>query len=450
MPYEKVPSEAKQMSTEIKPEKSLLYNAEFLEEINSKSSEITEINDFVNEFFLYFVIPSIEKNNELKNKDEGLLTLQNDSGDYSKSVFRGVYLLLITMFYMVAMPLYVLFKFRAVENNPHEANSLAVMHSPASYSKMAFLKNKGVIFYADSPVYEPSDIDLSLYSQPLLTRLTGVLGIPWLGIKDFFTLFVMANRHLGFVSAMNVLSYYRKRLAHKATFEFYLNRLLKSAKPDVFYTGNKEDRFALIEKRLCNRHSIKTVCIPHGLEYAFKMPAGLVGDVFYCNSQYAKEYLEKLYSHCKNDFVFDRSVVSQMLSRHVKAQKEKRIIFFPESREPEKNLVIIKFLKAANIKFYVKLHGKDSLDNYRPFIDESSLVNDFDDAISNSICLARKSTVLLEAIYNHSTPIAILVDDKDRSYFEFMFPSLKDENILKVYSLDELKNLIDNLRLDNV
>jgi hypothetical protein len=424
-----------------------LWNTDLLAEVNIKSDEIVERNDYVNEFFLYYVIPFIEKISLLKKQDDGNLILKNNFGDYLKSIFQVVYSALIIIFYVVTLPLYVLFRFRALENDSLEVRSLVVIRSPAAHSKMAFLKNKGIAFYADSLVYQATEINLSLYSQSLFTRLMGVGVIPWMGFKDFFTLFIMASRHLGFVLAVNVVVYYRKRLVHKVTFEFYLDKLLKIAKPNVLYTGNKEDRFALIEKRLCNENSIKTVCIPHGLEYSFKMPAGLVGDVFYCNSQNAKNYLERLYRNSKTGFIFDRSIVGQMLSRHVKTQKEKQIVFFPESREPKKNLAIIQFLKTQNINFYVKLHIKDSLDHYRPFIDESILVNDFDNAISNSICLARKSTILLEAVYNHSIPIAVLVDDKDRAYFEFMFPALNDENILKVCSFKELQNLLKRLKI---
>jgi hypothetical protein len=441
------PASYKMAQAEEKSDENLLGNTEILAEINSKSAEIVESNDYTNEFFLYYIIPIIEKTSQLKNQDGGSLILQNNFGDYLKSIFRVVYSFFIIIFHVIALPLYVLLRFRALENNLLKANSLAVIRSPAAYSKMAFLKNKGITFYTDSFVYQDSEVNLSLYSQSLFTRLMGIGVIPWMGCKDFVALFIMATRHLGFVSAVNVVVYYRKRLAHKVTFEFYLGKLLKNAKPDVFYTGNKEDRFALIEKKLCNENSIKTVCIPHGLEYAFKMPAGLVGDVFYCNSLYAKDYLEKLYRNGKTGFVFDRSIVSQMLSRDVKTQKEKQIVFFPESREPEKNLAIIRFLKTQNVNFYVKLHVKDSLDHYRPFIDESTLINDFDDAISNSICLARKSTVLLEAIYNHSIPIAVLVDNKDRAYSEFMFPALNDESIRKVYSFKELQNLLKRLKI---
>ena len=437
----------KKVQAEEKLDENLLYNSEFLAEINSKSDEIVESNDYVNEFFLYYVIPFIEKISLLKKQDEGNLILKNNFGDYLKSIFQVVYSALIIIFYVVTLPLYVLFRFRALDNNPLKVNFLTVIRSPAAHSKMAFLKNKGVIFYTDSLVYQDTEINLSLYSQSLFTRLIGAGVIPWMGFKDFFALFIMANRHLGFISAVNVVVYYRKRLAHKVTFEFYLDKLLKNSKLNVFYTGNKEDRFALIEKRLCAENGIKIVCTPHGLEYAFKMPAGLVGDVFYCNSQYVKDYLEKLYRSSKTEFVFDRSIVNQMLSKHIEIQEKKQIIFFPESREPKKNLAIIQFLKAQNVNFNVKLHVKDSLDHYRPFIDESTLVNDFDDAISNSICLARKSTVLLEAVYNNSIPIAVLVDDKDRDYFEFMFPALNDESIRKVYSFKELQNLLKRLKI---
>ncbi|QKI89771.1 hypothetical protein [Thiomicrorhabdus xiamenensis] len=427
-----------------------LYTAEFLEEVNNYSDRIVERNDYVNEFFLYFVVPQLERTRQLKMQNNTEIENSVCYWNYFKFTLHGVYLFFISVFYSVVIPSYVLLKYRRNEKRLNPTQSLAVIRSPATYSKMAFLKNQGVLFYADSLVFSSADVELSLYSQSFLSRLIGVFVIPWLSIKDFFSLFLMVRRHLGFVSAVGMLSYYRKRLSHKVTFGFYLSRLLKNVKPHVFYTGNKEDRFALIEKRLCHEVGIKSVCIPHGLEYSFKMPGGLVGDIFYCNSESAKYHLESLYAQSRTKFLFDENVVFKMLSRHTEALSSKKLVFFPESREPEKNLVIIDFLKRQGFDFLVKLHGKDSLENYRSVIDESCLVDDFDQAISNSICLARKSTVLLEAIYNHSVPIAILVDMKDRAYFEFMFPSLKDESILKVYSFDELKSLVKILRAQNV
>lgn len=435
---------------ESEPDVTLLYTTELLGEVNHYSDQILERNHYVNELFLYFVVPKLEKERLLKIKNNESAALTDSFFDVTKSVLKIAYLFFINFFYLFSLSLYVLVKYGQGKDKTSLSHSLAVIRSPATYSKMAFLKKEGVTFYTDSLVYRASDSSLSLYAQSFLTRLSGVFSIVVLGVKDFISLFLMAWRHLDFIPAVSVMNYYSKRLAHKVTFQFYLSKLLKKIKPETFYTGNKEDRFALIEKQVCSELGIKTVCIPHGLEYAFKMPGGVVGDVFYCNSLYAKDYLSNLYGDAGTIFFFDKTVVMQMLSRHVEAQNQKRIVFFPESREPAKNLAIIDFLKKQGVDFLVKLHGKDSLDNYRPLIDESYLIDDFDEAISNSICLARKSTVLLEALYNHSTPVAALVDAKDRAYFEFMFPSLNDDSILKVYSFDELKGLVEKLRTRNV
>lgn len=427
-----------------------LYTSEFLDELNNYSDCIVERNDYVNEFFLYFVVPQLEKTRDLKLKNNGSVLPPVNFWDYTRSFAILVCVFFTHLIYLVALPFFVLVKFKQESLTSCLNQPFAVIRSQATFSKMSFLKERGVFFYNDSLVYGSADNELSLYSQSLSVRLRGILVIPLLGTKDFSALFLMAWRYVGVIAAVDVLSYYRKRLVHKVTFEFYLSSLLKTAKPEILYTGNKEDRFALIEKRLAHDLRIKTVCIPHGLEYSFKMPAGLVGEIFFCNSLASQKYLKNLYGIGETNFVFDESIVSQMLSRHLESTNLKKVVFFPESREPQKNLVIIEFLKKAGIQFFVKLHGKDSLENYNGVIDESFLICDFDLAISNSICLARKSTVLLEAVYNHSIPIAVLVDSKDSAYFEFMFPSLKDESIFKVYTFAELKILVEKLKEQNV
>ena len=83
---------SKTIAIDEKSDKSFLYNAECLAEINAKSDEIIERNDYVNEFFIYFVIPFIEKTSQLNNKNEDALSIENKLGDYFKSVFLGIYL----------------------------------------------------------------------------------------------------------------------------------------------------------------------------------------------------------------------------------------------------------------------------------------------------------------------------------------------------------------------
>jgi len=447
-----------------------IYSPLFLKEVNDKVDNISERNDYINELFLYFIIPLYEKVYQLKYAGkQNLKSLQLEQwlyfalrrvtrkkvsslellSSYIKASLSLIYILLVSLLYILALPAYILVSFKS-EIRHVRSESIAVIRSTATYSKIAFLEKEGVLFFFDSFAFKEEQKRLSLYSAPIFVRLTGLIVIPWLGLKDFITLFLTARKYLGFLSSVKVLAHYKKRIAHKVSFEFYLNYLLRHLKPKRFYTGNKEDRFALIENRLCEANYIKCICMPHGLEYAFRMPAGLVGDIFYCNSQNAKDYLSELYKYSKTHFFFDMNIVEKMLSKNVVNEEEKKVVFFPESREPEKNLSIIKFLKESNINFYLKLHAKDNIENYRPFVDKSFLIDDFTTGITNSITLARKSTILLEAIYNHSIPIAVLVDEKDRAYVEFMFPSLEDEKILKVYSFDELKNLIEELRGENV
>jgi hypothetical protein len=66
-------------------------------------------------------------------------------------------------------------------------------------------------------------------------------------------------------------------------------------------------------------------------------------------------------------------------------------------------------------------------------------IDEFKEAICSNICFSRKSTILLEAIYNNSQAAAILTNNKDRIIFN-TFPSLKDDKINVFYDKDELFN----------
>lgn len=448
-----------------------MYCTTFLHELNAYSDKITQRNAYVNELLLYFVIPLHE---ELKRLDTKLSEKQLEKKCVSldgfgfeahrrhgfklplkdklffsiKSVWELAFSSLCSIVYAFGLAIYGVIWFKS-DATSSGGKSIAVIRAPATYSKMAFLHEQGVSFYSDTLCYKHSDLE-TIFFAPILFRLAALFVIPVYGIRDILTIFFTARKHIGFVLCADAMKYYRKRVPHKVIFEFYLDRLLKMEKPQRYYTGNKEDRFAALEGLLCRKYHIECLCIPHGLEYAYKMPMGLVGDRFYCNTLYAKEYLQGLYEERAGRFVFDKSIVEKMLSKNKPLGVQKKLVFFPESREPEKNLAIIKFLNEMGLVFFVKLHVKDSINNYIPYIDENQLITDFDDAISNSICLARKSTILIESIYNHSIPVAVLVDEKDRSYFEFMFPALKDDSILKAYTFDELKGLVQKLRKDNV
>ena len=129
--------------------------------------------------------------------------------------------------------------------------------------------------------------------------------------------------------------------------------------------------------------------------------------------------------------------VREVVGEHNENNGKSEVIFFPESRGREVNYRIIQQLSEAGVEFKVKLHPSDSVVNYDPYLTEEDVISDFADAISNNICLARKSTVLLESLYNSSTPIAVLFDEIDRSFCEYVFPSLSDPSIRRTYNVEE-------------
>ena len=65
-------------------------------------------------------------------------------------------------------------------------------------------------------------------------------------------------------------------------------------------------------------------------------------------------------------------------------------------------------------------------------------IEDFNKAIQSNICISRKSTILLEAVYNQSKSIALLVDPQDKFEFENIFPALLDTRIYKCFSFEKL------------
>lgn len=277
------------------------------------------------------------------------------------------------------------------------------------YSPLKWLSCPKVIFFAlVKSVRDLSDI---------VSDVRGVLGAKALFLV-FFT--------------------YWLRVSHKALYEACLSRVLDVCSKDVVvYSGNKEDRFAVLETRLCESRCLDLVCIPHGLEYGFNFPMGLCGAEFYCNSSVAAEWLNKLYGVDK--FVFSEAVAKKMLG--VGQDNESlvdRICYFSEPRDVDVNFLIIDALCRAGVDFYVKFHPLDDRAEFFQRFPQLKVIESLDEALKSSICLARKSTVLLEALYRGSKPIAVLVSEKDRTFFEKVFPALNDSRIEKAATVDAL------------
>lgn len=244
---------------------------------------------------------------------------------------------------------------------------------------------------------------------------------------------------MGKCSQLVVLEHYAKRTASTCLYYCLIETLFKEHKPDVYYTGLNLERYAIVEDVLARKYGVKTICIPHGLEYGFKFPYGFTTDRFYTTSNYASDYLNKMYTTQK--FVFDNEIANKMFKRSyiLPENHKKKLIFFTESRDVHVNQEIVEqmlsYLKGTDYKLYLKLHPADKKDNYSSYNIE--FIENFDESICDNICIARKSTVLLEATYNGSLSAAILINNKDKAMF-YTFPSLQSERIMIFTSVKEL------------
>ncbi|WP_028505929.1 hypothetical protein [Ruminococcus sp. FC2018] len=240
--------------------------------------------------------------------------------------------------------------------------------------------------------------------------------------------------------------YYSIRVVQTSAYELFVDRIAAEFKGKRYYTAENLDRFALIQERIAKKHNNTLVCIPHGIEYGFMLPHCFTGDIFYTTSEYSAVYLNKKYN-C-NKFLFDNSIAKKMFYVSHSLIPGKKFVFFTESREPYINVRIIQAIlpvfKKHTVTLYLKFHPADDLKNYSAIIDDVVVVNDFIEAISNSYCIARKSTVLIEALYNDSDSIAILENNKDREIFE-SFPSLSDARINRYDSVESLSAGLEEL-----
>lgn len=321
---------------------------------------------------------------------------------------------------------------------PRAFSGVCIARTFATKNKLEFLKSDGISFFNEAP-FSVND-NFNLYSLPFLYRLKSFI---FSNILFFFDLIKIAKESSAFVPAEMLFKFivsYLIRIPHKVNFESYLYQFISYVKPEFLVTGNKEDRFALAEETVAMSNCLELVCYPHGLEYAVRLPRGVVGNKFYCYSDATKKHYDSIYNDKQQVFFFSSLVVSNLLGKKVDISgKSKNLVFFPESRGKNINCMIVKWMIEKKIPFFLKLHPLDSEMHYTELgFDSNRFIQNFDAAISGNIVLARKSTVLLEALYSDSESCAVLIDDEDYESYNSLFPSLWDERIVKHRNFDSL------------
>ena len=246
------------------------------------------------------------------------------------------------------------------------------------------------------------------------------------------------RKNIGRNCVESAFSYYGNRLVHTLLYEKIINSYFNQYKNHTFYTGNNLDRFSVVEEKIAKKYNLKIVCVPHGLEYGFKFPKGFSGDIFFSTTKKAATYLNQMYSTDK--FIFDRIIAEKMFKvKSFNKTCDRKIIFFTEPREISVNVNIlnelIPLLDKVGLRLSLKLHPKDKLKNYSSF--DVDLIDSIEEALINNICFARKSTTLIECIYNNSKAAAILTNSKDICLFH-AFPSLQNKEIHVATNVSEL------------
>lgn len=249
---------------------------------------------------------------------------------------------------------------------------------------------------------------------------------------------------LGTYAAMASRSYYAKRVVHINFYTEMLDSYFSLFKNKTYITGKIWDRYAMAEKRTAEKYGIKVVVYPHGVGYGFRLPDGFNGDVFYAFSAHSADHFNRIYKTEK--FLFDGNVVGLLLGRkYQKNDGSPKVVFFSEAHEPEVNIEIVQKLLETfdknDIKLVLKPHPIEQLEFYSDFKDRIIFENDFDKAITGNFCIARRSTTLLEAIYNGSVPYALLTNVSDYAIYK-MYPALHDERIFPYFETERLAEAI--------
>ena len=272
-------------------------------------------------------------------------------------------------------------------------------------------------------------------------RIKWVLQSYLKSFREFKTINTFYKSKVGDNIKYQLFSFYRKRIVHTCLYEKLLDSYFPLFKNKVFYSSNNLDRFSVLEDQISTKYGIDSYCIPHGIEYGFKMPKGFSCNHFYATSQKAASHLNAIYKTDK--YIFDECIVRRMYELKYDSAEHRKVVFFTEPREVYVNKDIIKglvpLLERIGQKLYLKLHPAENELEYKEFGLE--ILKDNNLAKTGNICISRKSTVLIEALYNNSISIAIITTEKDQSTFS-MFPSLQAEEISKAYNVEELFQLV--------
>lgn len=444
------------------------YTEEFIDRLNEH--HFVGLSDYSNEIFIYHYVRMMEFSELLKSSDCSrfdffaraldkslFISAKAEAGNKVSLInriltaFLSFFVFVVSFFAIIFLAFFLPFYLvRRKETGSKlefdfDRKAVFLIRSKAAYQKckLSIERAKSAVTLVDNfaGLSVPGESIYSVVCRRNILKISVISAFH--ALRDIRNILKDGRFMLGSSCALALFPDYVKRIAHKAVYESCLDEVVRLSPRAVFYTGDKDDRFALLQTRVCHREKRELVCLPHGLEYGFRFPGGLAGTTFYCFTPEAAIFLNRLYNEDK--FLYEGSVVDAMygVSSESKFSKAiERVCFFTEPRDPEVNYQTIRELTERGVKVFVKLHPLEDSSDYENRFPNVELIEDLDEAMRSSVCIARKSTILLEASRRGVKAIASLVNDKDRTYVMRIFPSLCSENIFKAFTFDELQELI--------
>ena len=341
--------------------------------------------------------------------------------------------------------------FKAIQNAKMFSNQIdiknefALIHSKSSYRNIEKLKLELNYYYDDIKgrfKEKPNKKAVSFYKMISIVDYLKLIIKSFMLTHDIFKqLAATSKTMLGDFGGIHAMNFFSTRIGHYILIKQSYKNIFNCHSGVKFYSGERESRYGILAMTVSKIYKNYSIAIPHGMSYSYKYPLGLFGQKYYSPTKKESQYLNEIYSETK--FIFDKNVMKKIYQVDEILKKETQIVFFTEPRRQFVNFLIIENLvRELNQTLFIKLHPLESKGDYKN-IKNITFIDNFDEAIQSNICISRKSTILIEALYNKSKSIAILVDEQDIFDYNNSFPSLLDSSINKCYSYKNLYKLIE-------
>jgi hypothetical protein len=425
--------------------------------------------EFINEIYHYYYMPIIYKFArycEMHNISKVIFTGDHKDYDIISGYFEEVNILVEGLsksklknidYYIKSIFVYLKSQIMGVgfifimalkwfsKSTKYSEGRFALIHSLSAYNKIKKL-NEDLVYYYDSRNVKIDKLDKSIaFGEVISGSEYGslILTSPIQIHKLYQSIKWVSRCTLGKYGSLYCANFLASRLGHFLVVKQSYKKVFKLHSGQTFYSGERESRYGALAMKLSAINGNFGVAIPHGMAYSYNYPLGLFGHKYYCCVQREMEFLQEVYGESK--FIFDQRVIHRIYTSTRIFSIEKKVVFFTEPRRWKVNLQILSNLtNHLNQTIYVKLHPMDLASRYQ-HIPGLVFLKDFEEAISGNICLSRKSTILIEALYNNSYAIATLVDSQDNFDYYNVFPALADTRILQLTNFKQILDTINKL-----